>query len=587
MSMVLFDSFFFYNPYLNFFIAVLYWLSFFTVGSFLRSKFHSFVFGILVVSLVVQILSFLHITNFAIIMNSLGYGLLLLGLYGFYLLRDSTKLIYSEMVENGFLLVLLVVLGLGFLISLAPLSKHDEVFYHALLPARILSDNYLHFYMWPFEAAMLPQMFFQIAMVPLFAIGHPNASNSVGFLFSVLIALYLYKLFKEKTDKKYAAILTTLSILGLHTFVFHVTMGGHAFGELSLLLLLGTIFIEKISSIKKRIFIVSMLSVAVVGAKLSYIPLTVAVVLMCIYKEFVRDKNFSFANLSLFLLPILIFYMPILIYTFINSGSPFGPAFAGVFGHSVYNVDMISATMNSYSSKLPYLNLAFVYFAKTIAFDYTPIVTIGLLVFFFRGYKIEKAVWILSILQFFVIYLKLPHDIRFFGGLLYFVAFLFWSNFYKKEIFIKHSKFFYKFFYLILAGYLFLDIFYGIRFFPVSLGLENKESFFTKNIAMYEDYLKLDEILPKNSVLLACGGRLNGVYMPRDVIYSIDDFWREDKEIFLLHIGENVNECKIGDFILGEKVYKNENAKITTYRAPFKKPDIGTLSIYKLTRKTK
>lgn len=190
--MSFFDAFYSYNFFLNALTSFLFFLSFYAVGYFLKSRFYSFVFGVLFVSLLAQLLSFFDVSNFEMLARYMGYGLLFLGLYGLHLLRANFKEIYNEITNNKYLLLLVVVMLLGFLISIAPLSKHDEVFYHALLPSRILSDGYLHFYMWPFEAAMLPQMFFQMAMVPLFAIGYPNSSNAVGFLFSILIAIYIY-----------------------------------------------------------------------------------------------------------------------------------------------------------------------------------------------------------------------------------------------------------------------------------------------------------------------------------------------------------------------------------------------------------
>lgn len=65
---------------------------------------------------------------------------------------------------------------------------------------------------------------------------------------------------------------------------------------------------------------------------------------------------------------------------------------------------------------------------------------------------------------------------------------------------------------------------YGSQFFGISLGIQTKQDFFQKKIAMYSDFIALNKILPKNATILACGIRANGVYFPRDVIYDIRDY---------------------------------------------------------------
>lgn len=597
-----FSLFEFFNPLLNLFVGVIFFSSLNLIGSYLIKKVKNYfnyrasifihniispIIGLLILSSIIQFLLLfgvnLHIIyTFITLVAILGF----IGLKKFY--RLFTIAISCFPKNSNLTILLYIVLFVGLLLSLSPLSKHDELFYHALLPSRLANDGIFHFYLYPLLSSMLPQMLYQVSITPLFIIGMPNSSNTVSFIFSLYLYFSLYYLLLRYTnDKKYSLIITIATLVGMHFFVFQTTMAPNSFNELSLFILALLIFkYRKINNL--YMFFVSILSIAVIGSKLSYIP--IVGLLLLIYSYYTVKLN-SFRSLLSFLktfsIVFIIFYFPLMVFSFLESGSPFGAAFAGVFGESVYNIEEVSKSLSGFSDRLPYFNLlSFYNFFKMFVLDFTPLITIALIFMIFYPKKKFLAISTVMICQLIVIYLKLPHDIRFFGGLLYFVAFVFWADMYKKDFFQRYSKIFYRVFYLIIAGYLSLALFYGLRFFPISLGLEGKESFFSKNIAMYEDYLVLDELLPNDSVILTCGGRLNGAYMPRDVIYDIDDFWWDDKELFLLSIVD-IGKCEIGEYSLGKNVYKNDNAKITIYRTPFKEPDTGTLSVHKLKKETK
>ena len=61
------------------------------------------------------------------------------------------------------LIIVGVAVALNALVALAPSTKIDELYYHMLVPSRILSDSALHFYREPWQAAILPHMIFQIS----------------------------------------------------------------------------------------------------------------------------------------------------------------------------------------------------------------------------------------------------------------------------------------------------------------------------------------------------------------------------------------------------------------------------------------
>ena len=592
----MFNTFCQYNQFLVFLLGVLHFFSYYGFGAgclqvikaspkniFLRC--FSFSLGVLIISIIVQYLSFFQIMFYKTILSVLEYVLIIIGCIALYTLRSELKKILDEIKSNKYLFISLLIIVGGLLISIAPLSKHDELHYHALTPARLLSDGYMHFYMWPFEGAILPQMFFQISVTPLFAIHVPNAANVSGYMFSVLIFILLYCYTKSMTDKKYAFIASSICLIGMHTYVFHTTLGGHAYGEMSLLLLLlMLLFVKAFINIGRgyRIFILSTLCVAVLSSKLSHLPVIFIITCYIYYTEIFKAEN-KISDYLCLLLPYILFYLPILLYTFNVSGSPFGPVFANLFNNSVYNVTEIEHVLNRYSSKLPYLNLTITYFIKIICFDYSPVVIVSLLVYIIRGYRYNQILFLFFIIQLMVIYLQLPHDIRFFGGTIYCVSIICLIHFYtQKMLFKKYKCIFVRVSMVILILYSCILCLYGSQFFGISLGIQTKQDFFQKKIAMYSDFIALNKILPKNATILACGIRANGVYFPRDVIYDIRDYENKGSELFILSPDDSINNCETVPFRLGKKRYTNKNANVVIFRTPFNKPLVKTVSVHEL-----
>ena len=78
---------------------------------------------------------------------------------------------------------------INLLVAAAPSTKIDELYYHMLLPARIAMDGGLRFYRFPWEAAILPQMIFQIGATPFHALGIPDAANLISWGMSLQSAM--------------------------------------------------------------------------------------------------------------------------------------------------------------------------------------------------------------------------------------------------------------------------------------------------------------------------------------------------------------------------------------------------------------
>jgi hypothetical protein len=114
-------------------------------------------------------------------------------------------------------------------------------------------------------------------------------------------------------------------------------------------------------------------------------------------------------------LPWLIFYLPILIWTWIQSGSPFGPMLAGVFGSSTYSTSWMQSELKGGVEKLPLTEAGWL----TLV-GYSPLVWIGAAGVLFVA-DISRTVRVFLVLvtclELLLLYFVLPNDVRYLGGL--------------------------------------------------------------------------------------------------------------------------------------------------------------------------
>ena len=141
---------------------------------------------------------------------------------------------------NNFLKLLLPIIWLTNLtVALAPSSKIDEVFYHMLVPKRIAADGTMNFYRLPIEAAIIPQMQYQISLSPAYALGAPESGNVLSLSYSIVLGLFIIGLIRDITGNEPLALLGGLGcVVGAYQTVWHTTEGAAAIGELALVVAL-------------------------------------------------------------------------------------------------------------------------------------------------------------------------------------------------------------------------------------------------------------------------------------------------------------------------------------------------------------
>lgn len=289
--------------------------------------------GIQTVSLIVQVFS----------MAGLAYKPVLIAIWLFIVLAGNLSFAkwalplvprqYQK--PNGValfpLLLCLIGLAVNLLVAIAPCVRNDELHYHMLIPSRIVADNALRFYQQPYEGAILPHMIYQIAHTPLHALGFPDAANVVSWCLSLTLVWFGWYLISERAPRSLWPYIWVAPVaIGYWPVVYHVTGGAHVMSDLATPVAMIALFkseslIRKIG-IKKFIFLFSTTLLSIVSSKLTYAPLAFALLLSLIIFLWNQQVNelHLFQTCCYFMAPWIIFYLPIILWTFWQSGSPFG-----------------------------------------------------------------------------------------------------------------------------------------------------------------------------------------------------------------------------------------------------------------------
>lgn len=475
--------------------------------------------------------------------------------------------------------------------AMAPSTKIDELYYHMILPARIAQDGGFEIYRLPWESAVWPQMIYQVALVPLYVIGFPDAGNVTSWFLNLMLIWFGISLLPEKGKQNSTILFVILTfITGLYPVIWDTTNGPYAFSELATAAV--TVLVLSIDpwSISEKRWSVSMLiSLLLIGmafTKIIMLPLAVLMLLICMFRILTlsdsrRTGILHFTGLSL---PWILLYLPILYYTCLKTGSAFGPVFPGLTGGKyLWNPDWIKSIFhidhlkNAVTTNVLVTNLC-IYFP--------PLFWISAILFFFSR-KIPAFIRIAGFFLFsshaLVLFFQVIFDPRYYGGFLHGLIILF-LLYQSSEIWFSRKNKVIQI--LLIAGLLpwtGLQFYYGSQYFGIVSGLTPKEKFCSEMIAMFDDYLKIDKILPGTAVFLINGDntvRMNSVYLPRPVCYHAEDLPKH-KQVFLLSVNRDA-PVRIGCYITGKCLYRNPMAKTIVFRDRMRDPVFGTISVHSL-----
>lgn len=541
--------------------------------------------GIQATGLAVQIVAMAQLATPAILIGLWGV-MLAAGAVGWIACRPARTVGPLPPVPRVALVIAATAAGLNLLAAVVPSSKIDELYYHMLVPARVVADHGLVVYRAPIESAVLPQMAYALFATPLHALGYPDAPNIVSWLLSLMLVGLGWSLLRQRgVASPVAYCLVAALLVGAYPMVFHMTGGSHAFGDLSLATAVVALALADrplaACGPVRFAFMVSLLAWGAGSAKVSLLPVAGAVTLLAVFFAWrlPRKGQARLGIAAAAAAPWLILGTPLMIWTYVHTGSPFGPLLAGLFGQSLFRpevfADFAEAAREANRSPL-----------GAVLFDnlagYSPLVWLGAV-----GALISNATplavrrWGTALLlgQCLVVAWLLPYHARFLGGLPYGLAICFalhlpapivswrWATVVAVTIGI--------------APWMLGQAFYAQQFAAMAFGLEDRNAFYRRYVAFFDDFQRLDRLLPANAVLLVPDGRMPAVYAPRPVVFDLADV-PPGREAYVFSVGLPSASDYPAPYALGPEIYSNPAARQAVFRRAWAAPESGDLHVMRL-----
>jgi hypothetical protein len=470
--------------------------------------------------------------------------------------------------DRWFVAVIVVAVAINLAIAIAPSTKIDELYYHMLIPKRVTEDHGIHLYRWPFEAAFFPQTGFQMGLSAAHAAGFPEAGNVISWGLGAALVLLVAGVTKDLTGSATAGWMTgAISAVGLYPAVWHVTSGPHALGDLAAVTAcLLAVLPDRLAGEMKaqtRLLLVCLAAYAAASTKISVLPLAVIITLLGVHRAAPQVGWKKAAGIALGVWSI--FYGPILLWTTLQCGSPFGLATATLF-HSHY---FGPKTLARYAEANGLNRTGWVPLLTWLAPSVSVGVVAALGVVAYAAWKREpvfRIVFGLVCAQAILIAWLLPQEFRFLGGLQYVVlimgAWVLWPSRLGMRLMSR--------WWMILFGaclpWLAVQAYYARPFIKVVAGIESRDSFLRQYAAFTEDFRVLDRILPANAVIYVVNSRLPSYYAPRPVIFTLEDL-RGRGPLYRFAVGDEI-PVRQGALTCTETIYENPGALSVVYRTP-------------------
>jgi hypothetical protein len=483
---------------------------------------------------------------------------------------------------------LCLVLAVLVLISLAPSTKIDELYYHMLTGRRVLEDHGLRVYQFPSEQAIVPQMGYQIAETIFHATHTPDAGNILSLGFGMVLWLLIYGVVTDETGSAEVGLLAAVTgAVGLYPAVWYVTAGPHALGDLATFTGVAALFFSggqtKPSTLlgdKARSFACVLGAVCAASTKISLVPVGVVITAAALFRlRGVERLKMGAATTGLW------FFMmgPLVMWTYIHTGSPFGAAFAQFFGRTAYQPAVLQSLENSRRVNQTGLRHALNYVVQSLNGGSLALILCGA-VTCCRQWKRLGGLLLLVVLQVALIAKLLPHDFRFLGGLQYGLlaaGALGLSSLWRARVSFKWVA---GALLLLLGPWLTAELYYARPFVAVALGATTREDFLKRYVAFMDDFKALNNILPSDSILYVPNSRMPAVYAPRPVIFTLAD-WDRQTPLYRLLVqpfGQPFDAAGLehqAGLTCSDEVYRNPDAVVETYRTPDHEPVRGTVVV--------
>jgi hypothetical protein len=567
-----------------------------------------------------------HILGLLSVLNSITYfflsfsGLLFFVFFNRKLLFDN----FSEWKENylsyrkqlaafitdnkfsfGLLLIFIIMMGL---ISLAPLSKADELTYHCNFVKRIVDQGGILF---DYDMIVSFQpMAQQLWYVPVYGLEATEAPALLNLFTSFFIIFLSYSWLIKYTGRKTALLTilaTYLSLSGISGYPAPSDNVACWLWSLAALVVTYEFLYSKepADNPNLRFFILGIIYATACLVKITNLPLVFFCIIAVLLKPSFDKTNYR--QLIWFFIPFAVFYLPFLIRIYIWTGSPFFPAFASILGSPAFDLKAMSVYLQRPSlhwqdnifDNLHYiyrmLRHSFLYNLSPLLIIVSPIATIFLLL------KRKYLIGFVIITYYFVWFFS-PASSRLLCG---FSTFLVLTLFVQKWKLVenKYASGLIKIHALILV--LFTAI-YFTQFGWYVFGLDTKKEFLKTKVQTFQEIEWANRKLPKGSKILTTTGQKYYFDFP---VYSLEEYpllMGEDarkikspedaylfvkkhgiSHLFIAGTGKHFNDdfvkllTQTGDKY-GQVLYEKENVTIRGVRHPLNKPVFGKVIIYEL-----
>jgi len=333
---------------------------------------------------------------------------------------------------------------------------------------------------------------------------------------------------------------------------------------------------SRIKPLQYGLLIVTAASLAA-STKISLLPLCAIISLLAVWRTW--QVSGLGMGIGIVLLPWVLIHLPLMVWTYHESGSFWGPVMANIFRPSIF-----PSTILRILDKMRIINqvglLANMRFA---AVELSPLIFVGIGVALWsalRGSRETALIISLMLFQGGLIYWQLPYDFRFLGGLLYVpliatvlaVAIPLGKRVVELRNWIALTA---------VVPWLLFQMYYARPFAEVALGILTRNQFRERFVALTHDYEVLDRVLPQDAVLYIANGRVSTFDAPRRVVLTPLDL-RQRTSIYRLTLKDlpeketfeatSVLNC---DGI----VYFNSHAVVETYRIPGIPPQTGAVTV--------
>jgi hypothetical protein len=314
---------------------------------------------------------------------------------------------------------------------------------------------------------------------------------------------------------------------------------------------------------KTRLVLVCLTAYAAASTKISLLPLSAVLTLIAVRRAAASTGWIKAGGIALGVWAVL--YSPIVLWTTLQCGSPFGLATASMFHSHFFGPEVIAELADSARAN----QAGWIPLLEWLA----PSVSVGVVAAFgvvaFAAWKRERIFKVLFTLvcgQAVLIAWLLPHQFRFLGGLQYAVlilgAWVVWPSRLGARLMAR--------WWLVLVGlclpWLAVQAYYARPFIQVDLGMTSRESFLDEYVAFAEDLRTLNRILPANAVIYVVNSRFPSYYAPRPVIYTVEDL-RGRGHLYRFTVGPGVPSVE-NSISCTATVYENRSAVSVVYRTP-------------------